>query len=410
MKVEQTRLAAYPWQAGDPAHDMVCQGDVAAAIAATAFENFRRFSRGGLEIGGILLGRRIEAGLSVQRWLPIECEHARGPAFLLSERDEEALSVSLAEGALCGLEVIGWFVSQSRSALALSDSGLEIFNRFFPEAWQVVLLIKPEMNASVRARICSRNASGIVFGPEFRFDSVGIPPAKEISRPVPAGKVLPAPEPEKAVRVRRLELPAAASPERPSGIVEPPRFVAVKPAAGSIRWMIVALATLCFLLTALVFAPRLSVLLPGSAAGLGLRAIDTGSRLRVEWNSASPLIHEAQHATVEVNDGGRAAKLLLNTSHLRMGSFEYVRQSNDVEFVLTLHRANQPSVQEWTRFIAHSAATSQEGSTPDPAALDRIRELEDENRRLNAALQEETAKRIRQEQAVRILRQHLQLK
>jgi hypothetical protein len=36
--------------------------------------------------------------------------------------------------------------------------------------------------------------------------------------------------------------------------------------------------------------------------------------------------------------------------------------------------------------------------------------LEDENKRLQAALQEETAKRIRQEQAVRILRQHLGFK
>jgi hypothetical protein len=179
--------------------------------------------------------------------------------------------------------------------------------------------------------------------------------------------------------------------------------------------VILALGTLCLVLAALVFASNLSVLLPRSAVKLGLRAIDTGGQLRVEWNTDSPLVQESQHATVEVNDGGKVTKLLLNPNHLRMGSFQFVRQSSDVEFVFTLHRANQPAVQEWTRFVSYSAGSTpgeseNESSPSEPPVSDRLRDLEDENKRLQAALQEETAKRIRQEQAVRILRQHLGFK
>jgi hypothetical protein len=163
-----------------------------------------------------------------------------------------------------------------------------------------------------------------------------------------------------------------------------------------------------------VFARNASLLLPKPAVNLGLRAIGTGEQLRVEWNAGSPLVHEAQHATVEVNDGGKATKLLLNTNHLRMGSFEFVRQSNDVEFVFTLHRANQAPVQEWTRFISAAGSASVEPASAEPASNpappDRISELENENKRLHAALQAETAKRIQLEQAVRILRQHLGFK
>jgi hypothetical protein len=412
LKVEQTRTAGSSWKGADPAHNVACPGHLAAAILAASFENFQRFSRGGLEIGGVLLGGRTSAGLLIEQWVPIECEHVRGPAFLLSERDKEALERSLADARRCGLEAIGWFVSHSRSALALSDSDLEIFNRFFPYPWQITLVIKPALNASARARIGSRDASGIVFGPEFGFDTSETEPAE--SAPKFARRASSTPELKSPVRVRRTESERSSPPDppvqSPPRTMEPPRFAVANPAAGSTRWVIVAVGACCLLVAALMFARNASVLLSRPSVNLGLRAIGTGEQLRVEWNAGSPLVLEAQHATVDVNDGGQATKLLLNKNHLRMGSFEFLRHSNDVEFVFSVHRPNQAPVQEWTRFISAAGSASIESPPSEAAPPDRISELESENKRLHAALQAETAKRIQLEQAMRILRQHLGFK
>jgi proteasome lid subunit RPN8/RPN11 len=384
-----------------------------SSLAAAAFESSKRFSRGGLEIGGVLAGTRTDRGLFIEQWLPIECDHAHGPAFLLSERDQEILGRGLADAQRSGLEVIGWFVSHSRSALALSNSDRDIFERFFPHPWQITLVIKPGMDASARARICSRTDSGIVSGPEFRLEGFAMALPNPGGESVKETRPVPRSERSDGTHRRKSESLAASEPvvQPASRDLKPPRFQTANPASGSTRWGIVAVATLCLLVVAaLMFARNSPVLLSKRTANVGLRAIATGGLLRVEWNAASPPVREAEHATVEVNDGGKGTKLLLNRNHLRMGSFEYVRQSNDVEFVFTLHHANQASVQEWTRFINAADPAPVESSAPSPPLPDRITELETENKRLQAALAAETARRVELEQAMRILRQHLGFK
>src|SRR5689334_194774 len=47
-------------------------------------EGFQKLSRGGVEVGGALYGTRDGRSISIQAMRPILCEHARGPAFILS--------------------------------------------------------------------------------------------------------------------------------------------------------------------------------------------------------------------------------------------------------------------------------------------------------------------------------------
>jgi len=97
---------------------------------------------------------------------PIACEHARGPAFLLSDKDRMSLNQQLGADAedthLEGLISVGWFLSHTRSEITLSDSDLELYSIFFPAPWQVTLVVRPGRAGSMRAGFFVREADGTV--------------------------------------------------------------------------------------------------------------------------------------------------------------------------------------------------------------------------------------------------------
>ena len=91
-------------------------------------EGFQRLSRGGIEVGGILYGTRDGRTVRVLAMRPIACEHARGPGFVLSDKDRVALNEQLPRDQedphLEGLISVGWFLSHTRSEITLSESDL----------------------------------------------------------------------------------------------------------------------------------------------------------------------------------------------------------------------------------------------------------------------------------------------
>src|SRR3954451_16507210 len=127
-------------------------------------ESFRRIPHGGIENGGLLFGHRQPDGIEIAAFRAIECEHAFGPTFVLSEKDVEGVRQQLqsykAEPEITELEVLGWFISHSRSGLRLTDREKEIFIDLFPDAWQVTLLAKPEKFNPTRLSFAVREPDG----------------------------------------------------------------------------------------------------------------------------------------------------------------------------------------------------------------------------------------------------------
>ena len=177
---------------------------------------------GGVEIGGILIGRYADRQVEVIDHEPVECEYVFGPSFSLSPRDEERLKDVLAEvrNKSDGLEPVGWYHSHTRSEIFLTEADLDIHERYFPEMWQVSLVVRPSTKEPTRAGFFFRELGGSIHASasykEFQLD------------PLRGGPTLPEDEAD-ARDLSSNGSSKAADPLAPQTLVEGPRAFATNP-------------------------------------------------------------------------------------------------------------------------------------------------------------------------------------
>jgi len=124
--------------------------DVIDRMHPQVMRGFSMLKSRGAEIGGILLGRS-EAGLprkvSIEDFHEVRCEYLTGPSYNLSEKDLVAFEATIAHlnsGAeRTGLSPVGFYRSHTRDELYMDDADLVLARRYFPNHWNVFLLIKP---------------------------------------------------------------------------------------------------------------------------------------------------------------------------------------------------------------------------------------------------------------------------
>src|SRR5690242_19362001 len=133
-------------------------------IRLAVVDAFFSLPRGGAEIGGILLGRLEDQTLQILDYVPLECEHAFGPAFTLSPKDLTRLAEMLEEARTRAgdLRPVGWYHSHTRSEIALCDADLEIHNRYFPGPYQVALVLRPSTVQPTQAGFFFREPDGSI--------------------------------------------------------------------------------------------------------------------------------------------------------------------------------------------------------------------------------------------------------
>jgi proteasome lid subunit RPN8/RPN11 len=131
-------------------------------IAVT--ESFYAVPHGGVEIGGVLFGKRENGRLLIQDYRRIETEYLTGPSFRLSENDHSGLRTLLLDTKFPDPELrpIGWFHSHTRSGIHLSEGDLGIYDKYFPEAWQVAMVLKPDKFGRVCGGYFFRQTGGLV--------------------------------------------------------------------------------------------------------------------------------------------------------------------------------------------------------------------------------------------------------
>jgi TonB family protein len=135
--------AGYVWE--DPGDSIMVQVnlDLVERLGAAVQRGLGEGQRG-TEIGGILLGRTLPGfgrAVLIEDFELTPCEHLRGASHTLSPKDRRALAARLERRA--PRQVVGYFRSHTRPGMYLDQDDFTVFSQYFPETWQVFLLVRP---------------------------------------------------------------------------------------------------------------------------------------------------------------------------------------------------------------------------------------------------------------------------
>ena len=410
-------------------------------IRLAVVDAFFSLPRGGAEIGGILLGTFDDGRLVIGDYAALDCEHAHGPSFTLSQPDEARLAELLSTYAndADGLRPVGWYHSHTRSEIFLSEADLEIHRRFFPESWQVALVMKPHTFQPARIGFFFREADGSVHATAaYREDVLEALPMRQmptaaptavpldetpflVSRPELVSTPLPEPEPEPEPDSAPVPPPASptASPAAPEADLPLPEAACQMQAPGflgesassSRRGMAMGIGIVAIVgvliaaievrqmwLPQFLAAIRVEPGVPPPPVPLGLTTLDREGQLQIVWDRNSPAVRSASDAVLEIIDGGPLPKAIqLDTAHLHAGSFTYARTSEKVDVLLIVHQKDGPDLHEVTSFL---------GKMPDRKVEDSDDQLR-QAARIKADLNSQAAKTKKLEQEVKSMREEL---
>jgi proteasome lid subunit RPN8/RPN11 len=366
--------AARTWKAQECRYIIEYSTRVLDDIRQAVVDAFFSVPRGGAEIGGILLGSFSGGKISILDFQALDCEHATGPSFTLSQRDQGQLArmVAAAAGDGNGLQVVGWYHSHTRSDIFLSQADQDIHKGFFPEPWQVALVLKPHTFEPLRCGFFFREEDGAIRG-EASYQEFVLEPLP--LRPTPTGDAHPMPprpvhpESESAgplikaaaevrpkpilPKTREMALPLMAAKEGASAAAPPPPAEDDHQKKHSVLkttgWLIFALLVLALgiligtpsfrergfrIWIAITHPPAIAD--PTSRIPLGLRAERQNGDLMLTWNRQSAAVLSAASGLLAIKDGDASRNIPLDPSQIRNGSILYVPTTAQIQMQLTV--------------------------------------------------------------------------
>jgi proteasome lid subunit RPN8/RPN11 len=430
-----TDTAVGKWNAPECPFEIEYSTRVLDDIRLAVVDAFFSLPRGGAEIGGILLGNRDGDRISITGYEALDCEHAMGPSFTLSPRDQTRLAemMALAKRNPANRQPVGWYHSHTRSDIFFSETDQDIHKRFFPEPWQVALVLKPHTFEPTRGGFFFREADGSMRGTasyqEFVLDPLPLrppvgggndaPPARQHLRENSPFRA--APGEARAGSYGAVDAPAASG--KAKGRVPITREIAIEPSSpdgsegqepavettdttipgfAQLRqersWRAVKVA-ICLAAglaaggvgyqTRQYWLPqalsKIRAVLPREPDPyLSLTVSDNNGQLKIQWDRNAPAVRNALEGTLEITDGNTVPQAVrLDGAHLAAGVFNYARQNERVDVVLLASEPNGQMVKEQASFLGQLPA--QKGGAEDPDA----RKLRDEAARKADKLQKD---------------------
>ncbi len=380
-------------------------------------EGFQKLSRGGIEIGGLLYGVHEGQTVRIMAIRPAACEHSSGPAFRLSERDRAALREQIRQDQedprLEGLVCAGWYVSHTRTEITLSESDQEIFSTYFPQPWQVTLVVRPSRGGNMRAGFFVREPDGTVNASqsylEFNFpdrlaavfDHRGEHRGSFAERRAPEyrdhraeqrraeqGNVQRVTEPPVTPEIRTSpESPAQTASTMTSLFEEPPASLPKKSSRKKWLWLVAAL----IVIVALAVAGARYLSFGKTYEPIALSVLERDGQLDIEWNRAAAPVSKAVRGALEITDGSQTRTVPLTPAGLESGKFSYKRQTGDIQVRMSVESADGKKVQEVSRFL---------GSPPSQANAEELKALQQRRDELEAEVAR--LKQSNDQQALRI--------
>lgn len=391
--------------------------DVRLAVTDAFFS----LPRGGAEIGGILLGHHDDKRITIVDTVPMPCEHAFGPSFVLSPKDQAGLTDLIASAnANRQNKVVGWYHSHTRSEIFLSDADLEIHHKFFPEPWQIAIVLKPHTFQPMRVGFFFREKDGTIHSSapyrELVLDPLPMRPAPPAGEAPEAAPVFtPGREPEgrgPVINVSSVVEPEAPTPiavQEPAPEPPPPSFLSAappEPSRGWVRWLFAG--ALGIALGGGVYATRANWLpMIASAANassqekLALSTSDHDGQLQLQWNGNSRAALASTGGSILILDGEKRLTVELGRPHVLTGSFTYARTTGRVDVTLILPQTGGKEVREAALFAGDAPRAAATPAPPPPSQPSPSQTAD-----TTAAMQELRAEnaRLRQDNAVQVER------
>ncbi|MGI8962415.1 MAG: hypothetical protein ACR2IV_22195 [Bryobacteraceae bacterium] len=321
-------------------------------VTELVLEGYATTPHGGLEIGGLLFGRRDSSFITVEDFRPLVCDHSQGPRFILSDRDERSLcdliGAPAIDPALYGLGIVGWYCSHTRSDLLLLDRELVLHDTYFPGADDFVIVLKPRDLRNVSAGIFLRGADGIMDSqcPATILELPELDTARRFNRTAASNRYDLSPFSSRPVPPRVNEhactLPYNASviESAPADqlIVEPVSILAnatVKASKHSrrpARWKVL-LASLGAIALLCLGAWRFLQLTQMPPANLLLNLRPHAGKLLLSWKSN---LVRPQRAHVDIFDGTSSEHLNITEIFQPSGVLLFTHHTGNVHAILTV--------------------------------------------------------------------------
>lgn len=313
---------------------------VMETIRAAASHAMHGIGRGGVEVGGVLLGTRLGNFFRVLDWREIPCGHSRGPSFLLSAEEHAAMATWLEDleqqAESRNLQVIGWSVSHTRSSLDLTGEERELHARFFPKEWQLALVLQPSKFGDVEGRFYLR-----------RPETAERPTALE-----PLIAVAPLPVEVKAKKRKDAESeeepldPIEAQPGRRVSRLWPVLAVLVLAVLAAASVVVGVMPGMTDRVTSLLWATKLE---PYDTISLQA-AMTAQDAAEISWNGDIVQARGINRAVLEIRDGASTTQKELSRGELYMGRMSYPLQSARADISLALYDGQVLLGHESTRF------------------------------------------------------------
>jgi hypothetical protein len=358
MTESKSELATAPdrlrWRCEPLAVDVECTNAVLEMIRDLAVDERCHLAHCTLERGGILFGEWTDTAIRIEAARPLECEHKFGPSFHLSKKDEsslvEALAVAREDPELGKLRPIGLYMSNSQNfSMAIAD--VRIFDRYFPKARPMALVLRPSKFGQTRAEFFLRERGSVTYFYAHEVSSstsesayqdrqliadnhqAEYRPVNGAARPGEAGAIpaLPPNEVVKAWSRESLRRRFMTSLKRFRAFLQT-REKLWNVSRGDLIAAIVLLGFCTAATRSLWVRSNLE-----SSTRIPMRITDTGSQLRIDWDANDEPILSATSGVLEIRDGEtEPLHLPFAKDALRAGSVFYAPRSGTIQVRMKL--------------------------------------------------------------------------
>ncbi|MDX1980739.1 MAG: hypothetical protein SFV51_10755 [Bryobacteraceae bacterium] len=385
----------YRWEVPGKKVSVHLDFSVVDRLLVEVMRGFGAIPRRGAEVGGILVGSAEVTDHQIVVHItdiePVNCEHRRGPSYLLSEGDSARFAAAYEKHRFSPVKsayAIGMYRSHTREGMALAAEDLALFDQYVPEASAVFLLIKPYATRVSTAGFFIRESDGTVHSESsyqefpFRRKELGggampdrpreqhAPHAAEDATPNRGafrghGPPSYSDEAPQAYAEAPEDYPPGTSAEDLSvtlSSVQPPEHANEHDSAVAkfrrtnvwipLSFIFLLLGVLIGFQAAIAYRPAKAAGILNDAYTLSLAASRTGDNLHVRWDRNSHAVRTAQRGVLTITDGTYSTTVDLDVAQLQNPSVFYRNMSTTVKFrleIFTKERNTVSETLEWSK-------------------------------------------------------------